>query len=87
MPAEALVFRGPPLQAQPPRAGIKWWVWLGLGIGGAGLAALAYIYAVRRAKKSPAPSGAAKDELKMPSELLFKEPLNLPEETVMPERP
>ena len=60
------------------RSGIKWWVWLGLGLVGAALAVVAWFYAIRRAKSANL-AGAGKDELKMPPELLFKEPLNLPQ--------
>jgi hypothetical protein len=55
-----------------------------LGLGGAALAVLARFYAIRRAK-SPDLSAARKDELKMPPELLLKEPMNLPQEAVMAE--
>jgi hypothetical protein len=42
------------------------------------LAVVAWFYAIRRAKSANL-AGAGKDELKMPPELLFKEPLNLPQ--------
>jgi hypothetical protein len=60
-------------------------VCLGLGLGGAALAVLARLNAIRRAK-SAGLSNADKDELKMPPELFLKEPLNLPQETVMAEK-
>ena len=77
-PVQALVFSGPPPEARALRSGIKWWVWLGLGLVGAALAVVAWFYAIRRAKSANL-AGAGKDELKMPPELLFKEPLNLPQ--------
>jgi hypothetical protein len=55
-----------------------------LGLGGATLAVLARFYAIRRAKPADV-SDASKDELKMPPELLLKEPMNLPQEAVMAE--
>jgi hypothetical protein len=82
---QALILKGPPPQARPPRAGMKVLVWFGLGLGAAALAVLARVYVMRRAK----PAGLAdprKDELKMPSELLLKDPLNLPPETVLAEK-
>jgi hypothetical protein len=48
--------------------------WLGLVLGGAALAFLAHLFVIRRAKP-PGDSAASKDDLKMPPELLFKEPL------------
>ena len=83
-PVQALVFRGPPPEARSPRSGIKWWVWLGLG--GAALAIVAWFSAIRRAKSADLPN-TGKDDLKMPPELLFKEPLNLPQEIVLAEEP
>jgi hypothetical protein len=50
------------------------------------LAVLARIYAIRRAKPA-GPAQVKHDELKMPPELLMKEPLNLPPETVLAEKP
>ena len=76
-PVQALVFRGPPPEIAAPRSGIKWWAWLGLGLGGAALGGLAWFCAIRRAKSADLPN-TGKDDLKMPPELLFKEPLNLP---------
>ncbi|MGD0261772.1 MAG: hypothetical protein ABSD29_18435 [Verrucomicrobiota bacterium] len=85
-PVQALIFRGPPPQARPRRAGIIVLVSLGLGLGGAALAVLARLYVIRRAKPAVL-LAAGKDELKMPRELLFKEPLNLPQEpAVVPEK-
>jgi hypothetical protein len=54
-------------------------LWLGLGLGGAAVVVLGLLYATRRSAGSPGRSDAAKDELKLPSELLMKEPLNLPQ--------
>lgn len=61
-------------------------VWLGLGLGAAALAVLARLYVVRRAKPVEIPD-AGKEELKMPKELLFKEPLNLPPAAAVAEKP
>ena len=85
-PVQALVFRGPPPEIAAPRSGIKWWAWLGLGLGGAALGGLAWFSAIRRAKSADLPN-TGKDDLKMPPELLFKEPLNLPQEIVLAEEP
>ena len=85
-PVQALVFRGPPPQAQPSRA-MKVLAWFGLGLGGAALAVVARLYVIRRAKPVVLLSNAGKDELKMPPELLLKEPLNPPRETVLAEKP
>ena len=85
-PVQALVFRGPPPETPAPRSGIKWWAWLGLGLGAAALAGLAWFSAIRRAKSADLPN-TGKDDLKMPPELLFKEPLNLPQEIVLAEEP
>ena len=85
-PVQALVFRGPPPQAPSSRTGMKVLVWFGLAFGGAALAVVGRVWLVRRAKPA-GPADAKKDELKMPPELLFKEPLNLPQEVVMAEKP
>jgi hypothetical protein len=61
--------------------------WFGLGLGGAALAVVARLYVIRRAKPVVLLSNAGKDELKMPPELLLKEPLNPPRETVLAEKP
>jgi len=61
-PVEALVFRGPPPDAQPRRVGIKALVWLGLGLGGAALAVLARLYVIRRAKPADFPGPARRSE-------------------------
>jgi hypothetical protein len=50
------------------------------------LAGLAWFSAIRRAKSADLPN-TGKDDLKMPPELLFKEPLNLPQEIVLAEEP
>jgi hypothetical protein len=60
-------------------------VWFGLGLGGAALAVAGRVWRVRHAKPA-GPADAKKDELKMPSELLFKEPLNLPPEAMAAEK-
>jgi hypothetical protein len=78
-PARELIFKGPPPKARPQRAGMKMVLWLGLGLGGAAVVIAGLLFATRRSAKSPGPSDAAKDELKMPSEILMKEPLNLPQ--------
>jgi hypothetical protein len=85
-PVEALVFRGPPPQARSSRTGIKVWVWCGLAFGGIALAVAGRIWVARRAKPAEA-ADAKQDELKMPSELFFKEPMVLPQETVIAEKP
>ena len=85
-PVQELVFRGPPPQARPRRAGMKGLIWFGLVLGGAALAVLARVYVIRRAKPAELSAGG-KDELKMPSELFLKDPLNLPPETVLAEKP
>ena len=85
-PAQALVFRGPPPEAQPSRVGIRWWVWLGLGLGGAALAVLARLYVIRRAKP-PVPAEAGNGKPTPVPGLFFKEPLNLPQAAVMAEKP
>jgi hypothetical protein len=61
-------------------------MWLGLAFLGAALAIVGRIWVIRRAKPTDA-TEVKKDELKMPSELLFKEPLNLPQEAVAAETP
>jgi hypothetical protein len=50
------------------------------------LAVVAWFCAIRRAKSADLPN-AGKNDLKMPPELLFKEPLNLPREIVLAEEP
>jgi hypothetical protein len=81
---QPLILKGPPPQAPSSRAGIKVLVSLGLGLGGAALAVLARLYLIRRVKPADL-AAAGKEELKMPRELLLKEPLNLPPEPVAPE--
>jgi hypothetical protein len=81
-----LIIKGPPHQAPQPRAGMKALVWLGLGLGCAALAVVTRILIIRRPNPSSA-SPASKDELKMPSELLFKESVMAPEEPVAAEKP
>ena len=84
-PVAELIFKGPP-HPPPPRVGAKKvLVWFGLGLGVAVLAILARLYLIRRAKP-PAVPDPKKDDLKMPKELLFKEPLNLPQEAVATEK-
>jgi hypothetical protein len=51
---------------------------LGLGLAGAAVVIAGFLSATRRSAKSPRASDADEDELKMPSEILMKEPLNLP---------
>jgi hypothetical protein len=60
--------------------------WLGLGLGGAALAVFARLLVIRRANP-PGDSAASKDDLKMPPELLFKEPLTALQEPVAAEKP
>jgi len=85
-PVTELVFKGPPHEAPQPRAGMKALLWLGLGLGGVALAVLARLCVVRLAKP-PGVSAASKDDLKMPPELLFKEPLTALQEPVVAEKP
>ena len=49
------------------------------------MAVLARLYLVRRVKPAEL-AAAGKEELKMPEELLFKEPMNLPQEPVLAEK-
>jgi len=85
-PVQALFFRGPPPEARPRRAGIKVLVCLGLVLGGVAVAVLARLYVIRRTKLA-FPSEAPKEELEMPPELLFKEPMNPAQETVAAQNP
>lgn len=75
----ALFFKGPPPQVRPRRSGLKVLLWFGLGLLGAALAVVARLCIIRRAKPAELPS-ADKDELKMPPELLMKEPVEMPRE-------
>ena len=84
-PVPSLVLRGPPPQTSPRRAGMKMLLWLGLALGVAAVAVLVRLYLIRRAKPADL-AAVGKDELKMPPELLFKEPLNLPPEPVADEK-
>ena len=59
-------------------------VWLGLVLGGAALGVVARLYLIRRAKPV-APANARKEELRMPPELLLKEPVAPPPEAAMAE--
>ena len=85
-PPEALILRGPPLEARPPRLGLKQLLWLGLGLGLVAVAVLAGRSLKGRAKPAE-PAGATKDELKAAPGLLMKEPMNLPPETALAEGP
>jgi len=60
--------------------------WLGTGLGGVVLLVLARLCVVRLAKR-PGVSAASKDDLEMPPELLFKEPLTALQEPVAAEKP
>ena len=84
-PVAELVFKGPPHQAPPRMGARKMLAWFGLGLGVAVLAILARLYLIRRAQP-PAVPDAKKDDLNMPKELLFKEPVNLPQEAVATEK-
>ncbi len=84
--AKELVFHGSPPEIRPKRTGMKALVWLGLGFGAAALAILVRLYLIRRTTLAEF-SEAGKDEVKMPRELLFKEPLNLPPEPAMADQP
>jgi hypothetical protein len=86
-PVEALIVRGPPHQAPPPRwTVLKVLLWLGLGLAGAGVVVAARLYLIRRAKgtEDPAP---VKEELKMPRGMGFKEPINAPQAPALAEEP
>ena len=85
-PVTELVFKGPPHEAPQPRPGMKALLWLGFGLGGAALAFLARLVVIRRAKPLGV-STASKDDLKMPPELLFKEPLTALQEPLAAEKP
>jgi hypothetical protein len=74
-----LVFKGPPHE-DPPRVGAKKvLIWFGLVVGVAVLAILARLCLIRRAVPLEV-TDAKKDDLKMPPELLFKEPVKLPQD-------
>jgi len=78
-PVEALIVRGPPPQPPPPRRLVlKALLGLGLGLLGAAVAVAARLYLIRRAKGTEGPA-PVKDELKMPREMGFKDPINAPE--------
>lgn len=78
-PVEPLVLRGPPPQTQRQRPGVTALVWLGAVIGAAALAILAGRCLTRRVK--PADLAAFReDELRMPRELGFEEPVNVARE-------
>ena len=83
-PVQALVFRGPPPQTRPARAGIKLWMWFGLGLGLVAVAVLARLYLTGRAKPAE-PAEPGKDDLRAAPGLLMKEPLDLPQEAVLAE--
>ena len=85
-PVTELIFKGPPHEVPQPRAGMKALLWLGLGLGGVVLLVLARLFVIRRAKP-PGDSAASTDDLKMPPELLFKEPLTALQEPVAAEKP
>ncbi len=72
--AKELVFKGPPPQPRPHRSATKPLVFLGLVLGCAALAVVTRICLARRAIQR-LPTDGEKDHLKMPSELLFKEPV------------
>ncbi len=78
-PVAALFFKGPPPQVRPQWGGLKVLLWFGLGLVAAALAVVARLYFIRRAKPAEL-SVPDKEELKMPPELLMKEPVGLPEE-------
>jgi hypothetical protein len=78
-PLKELIIKGTPPDVRPRGAGMKVVMWLGLGLVGAAAVVLGRLVAIRGSAKSPGPADAAKDELKMPSEILMKEPLNLPQ--------
>jgi hypothetical protein len=71
---QELVIKGPPPQLRPPRSGTKAFLWLGSGLGLAALAVLARVCVIRRTKPAGSSEGG-KDDLRMPRELGFKEPV------------
>jgi len=79
-PIQELILKGPPPQIRPRRTGMILMVCLGLGLVGTGVFVVTRLGATRRVK-SAGPQAADKDDLKMPPELLFKEPMTLPQET------
>jgi hypothetical protein len=85
-PVTEIVFKGPPHEDPQPRTGMKALAWLGTGLGGVVLLVLARLCVVRFAKR-PGVSAASKDDLEMPPELLFKEPLTALQEPVAAEKP
>lgn len=85
-PVQALIVKGPPPQIRPPhRTGLKALLWVGLVLCGAALAVAARLYLIRRAKAGG--PGPPKEELKMPREMGFKEPIGVSEEPVMAKEP
>ena len=80
----ALIIKGPPHQARPRRVGMKLLLWFGLGLGVVALGVLARLYIVRHAKPLAIPDDAIEESLPTPG-LLFKEPVDLPQEPVTSE--
>ncbi len=75
-PVQALVFKGPPPQAPRHRAGGgKRLAWFALGLGFVVSAVVAARLCQARRVKPVDRVAACKDDLRMPKELLFKEPL------------
>jgi hypothetical protein len=72
-----LIFKGTPPPIQSRWSGRKLGLWLGLGLGVVAGAVLVCLYAIRHAAESRDAFAARKEDLRMPSELLFKEPMNL----------
>jgi hypothetical protein len=85
-PITELVLKGPPHQAPQPRVGIKALAGLGLGLVGMALAVLVRLLIMRQAKPLGG-AGSSKDELKMPSELDFKESVMAPQEPAATGKP
>lgn len=85
-PITELVLKGPPHQAPQPQAGMKALAGLGLGLVGVALAVLMRLFIMRQVKP-PGGAASSKDELKMPSELDFKESVMAPQEPAATERP
>jgi hypothetical protein len=86
-PVEALIVKGPP-PSPPPRSRtlVKALIWLGLGLGAAAAAVVARLSLIRRAQIAAIPD-PGKEDLRMPRDMGFKEPLNLPQEPALAEEP
>ncbi len=73
-PLQALVVKGSPPQAKPRQLGGKVLMGLGAGLAGVALALLLRLRLHHRVKPTDR-AQACKDDLRVPEELLFKEPV------------